>query len=353
MDSTRGKKIAIGCGCAFVIVLLLVLGGFWWMIDQSLGPSPGEVESDVRKLEKESEDSGFPELEFAATGAGTYASITYTLTDRHMDFRRYSELCTYIRDELGGGRNGSTFSAQGLETSYQGLNIEGCPHQAFGNLRALEEADLRHIEGINFTGESLSRGFSLEPWADITTSGCDLGDMDCARDMGKHATEVLEVFMKGQDASDAGEGDEQLGVQIESAVLPAVANTGEHRNGDREEEPFATVTLGGKLEELADASYNSPLVADLMAQNLNDVTAELQSGSSSEGNPQKTNQTAMRVDLSTKELQLEGIWLTNDVNRRHACERTIPNEPVYEKIARTHGLTNGLETLREMCKSTN
>ena len=89
-----------------------------------------------------------------------------------------------------------------------------------------------------------------------------------------------------------------------------------------------------------------------MAQNLNDVTEELKSGRSSEGNPQKTNQTAMRVDLSTKEMQLEGIWLTNDVNRRHACERTIPNDPVYEEIARTHGLTSGLETLREMCEST-
>lgn len=218
-----------------------------------------------------------------------------------MDFRRYSELCAYIRDELGGGRHGSTFYAQGLETSHQGLNIEGCPHQAFGNLRALEDADLRHIEGISFTGKSLSRGFSLEPWADITTSSCDLGDMDCARDMGEHATEVLGVFMKGQDASDAGEGDEQPGVRIQVAVLPAVANAGEHRNGDREEEPFATVALGGKFEEHADASYNSPLVEDLMARNLNDVTAELQSGRSSEGNPQKTNQMAMRMDLSTKE----------------------------------------------------
>ncbi|WP_459612376.1 hypothetical protein [Corynebacterium urogenitale] len=162
MDSTRGKKIAIGCGCAFAIVLLLVLGGFWWMIDQSFGPSSGEVESAVRKLEKESEEAGFPELEFEVTGAGTNASITYTLTDRHMDFRRYSELCTYIRDELGRGRNGSPFFAQGLETSHQGLSIEGCPHQAFGNLRGLEDANLRHIKGISFTGKSLGRK-SLSP----------------------------------------------------------------------------------------------------------------------------------------------------------------------------------------------
>ncbi len=38
------------------------------------------------------------------------------------------------------------------------------------------------------------------------------------------------------------------------------------------------MTLGGKVEELGDAPYNSPLVADLMAQNLNDVTEELKSG---------------------------------------------------------------------------
>lgn len=346
MGSVKGSNTAKGCGCAFLVVLIFVIGFFWWVIDESFGPSSGEVASDVKTLEKKAEQAGFPELVFDATGAGTYASITYRLTGGGMDFSRYTKLCNFLRDDLGGGYNGSSLHAEGISTTYRGVVVKGCPHVAFANLEPLEQADLKDIVGIDF---SQSTTMPVVAWASMLTTHCSPGDVECARERGESAAEVLAVLMDGQDHSASGEGNDRPRVQIQSKVSPRKSSGSEVLDRERKETLYATVTVAGEPADLANSETTGKIVGDFMALNHSELVKERESGAGTESNSLNINKTAMKVDVTARKMQLAEVSLRNDAQRDHACRRSIPLTPALDELARKHGLTNGLDELREVC----